>query len=200
MLARQERAEFADFLDTLTPRQWSMASLCQGWTVRDVVVHTIAYLDQTRPRLLIEMVRHRGDINRLNANPMERFAGQRPQQIVELMRRGAEPSGAGALYGGRVALIECLIHQQDVRRPLGSFRSIPQDRLRASLDYARMSPVIGGARRTRGLRLVATDMDWSAGRGPEVRGTGEALLLTMTGRSSTVADELDGRGVQLLRQ
>ena len=27
------------------------------------------------------------------------------------------------------------------------------------------------------VRLVATDLDWSVGRGPEVRGSGEALLL-----------------------
>jgi uncharacterized protein (TIGR03083 family) len=40
-LARQERAEFADFLDTLTPKQWSAASLCEGWTVRDVVVQAM---------------------------------------------------------------------------------------------------------------------------------------------------------------
>ncbi|BBY64723.1 hypothetical protein MHEL_29660 [Mycolicibacterium helvum] len=116
------------------------------------------------------------------------------------MCRGIEPSGAGALFGGRVALVECLVHQQDVRRPLGLSRTIPPDRLRVSFNFARVSPVIAGARRTRGLRLVATDMDWCAGQGPEVRGTGEALLLAMTGRHSAVASELDGRGAHLLRK
>lgn len=163
-LARQERSEFADLLASLAPQQWGMASLCSGWTVRDVVAHTVAYLDQ----------------------------------LVGLMRRGVDPSGAGALYGGRVALIECLIHQQDVRRPLGRLRAIPRDRLRVSLSYARISPVIGGARRTHGVRLEATDIDWSAGSGPAVCGAGEALLLAMTGRHSTVIGELKGPGVRLL--
>jgi uncharacterized protein (TIGR03083 family) len=97
-----------------------------------------------------------------------------------------------------VALIECLIHQQDIRRPLGMPRIVATDRLRVSLDYARISPVIGGARRTRGIRLTATDRNWSAGRGPEVRGSGEALLLAMTGRAAHLTDELDGDGVAML--
>jgi uncharacterized protein (TIGR03083 family) len=119
--------------------------------------------------------------------------------LVGLMRAGVDPTGAAALYGGRVALIECLIHQQDVRRPLGLTRGIPEPPLRVALDFARISPVIGGARRTRGVRLVATDMEWSAGRGPDVRGAAEALLLAMTGRTAHVAGELTGDGMRLLR-
>lgn len=190
--------EFADLLEGLTPQQWGMPSLCHGWSVRDVVTHTVAYLGQSRKLLLINMIRARGDVDRINADQLRKQAGRSPARLVELMRQGAEPSGAAALYRGRVGLIECLIHQQDIRRPLEQPRAIPDERLRVSLDYARVSPVIGGARRTRGVRLVATDMDWSAGHGPEVRGSGEALLLAMTGRAELL-DELDGEGVTLLR-
>ncbi|MCV7227994.1 maleylpyruvate isomerase family mycothiol-dependent enzyme [Mycolicibacterium komossense] len=198
-LAGLERAEFAALLHELTPEQWSVSSLCEGWTVRDVVAHTIAYLGQSRARLIMNMVRTRFDIDRLNAKGLRDSAGLAPEQLIRLMHQGGRPSGAAALYGGRVALIECLIHQQDIRRPLGLLRTIPEERLRVSLNFARFSPVIGGARRTHGARLVATDMDWSAGRGPEVRGTGEALLLAMTGRAESVAGELAGEGTTLLR-
>jgi uncharacterized protein (TIGR03083 family) len=194
-----ERAEFADLLDGLTPAQWNSPSLCDGWTVRDVAAHTIAYLGQSHIRLILNMIQSRFDVDRLNARGVVDRAGLAAEELTNLMRRDAEPSGAAALYGGRVALIECLIHQQDIRRPLGRLRTIPEERLRVSLNYARISPVIGGARRTRGVRLVANDMDWSAGDGPEVRGAGEALLLAMTGRSATVAAELGGDGVALLR-
>jgi uncharacterized protein (TIGR03083 family) len=197
-LAQREREQFADLLEGLTPQEWHLPSLCDGWTVRDVAIHTIAYLAQSRARLLINMIRARGDVDRLNANGLRQHAELPPARLVELMRRGAEPSGAAALYGGRVALIECVIHQQDIRRPLARPRSTPEEPLRVSLNYARISPVIGGARRTRGIRLVATDMDWAAGRGPEVRGSAESLLLAMTGRARH-ADELDGEGVTLLR-
>jgi hypothetical protein len=40
---------------------------------------------------------------------------------------------------------------------------------------------------------VATDLDWSHGSGPEVRGSGEALLMAMAGRRAAL-DDLDGPG------
>ena len=87
-----------------------------------------------------------------------------------------------------------MIHQQDIRRPLRLPRRIPAERLCAALDFVRYAPTIRGALRARGVRLVATDVDWSHGKGPEVRGTGEALLMVMAGRPDALAD-LDGAGV-----
>ncbi len=49
-----------------------------------------------------------------------------------------------------------------------------------------------------GLRFEASDLDWSAGEGPTVRGPGEAMLLAMAGRP--VLDELSGDGVSTLRE
>ncbi|UXA17644.1 maleylpyruvate isomerase family mycothiol-dependent enzyme [Mycobacterium sp. SMC-4] len=198
-LAHRERIEFADLLAGLTTQQWSAPSLCAGWTVRDVAAHTIGYLDQGVGALLRRMIVARGDVDRVNGALHPTVATLPESDLVDRMRRGARPAGAGALYGSRVALIECLIHQQDIRRPLGLLRPISGDALRVALTYARVSPVIGGARRTRGVRLVATDLDWSAGRGPDVAGPGEALLLTMTGRIAAVRDELTGEGVAAVR-
>jgi hypothetical protein len=58
-----------------------------------------------------------------------------------------------------------------------------------------MNVVVGGSarRRVAGLRLVATDTDWSHGKGPEVEGAAEALLLLLYGRSPRT-DELTGEG------
>lgn len=59
------------------------------------------------------------------------------------------------------------------------------------------NPRLGAGRRIRGLRLHATDIDWTHGEGPEVSGTGEALLMAMTGRAAVV-DELGGPGKPVL--
>ncbi|KWX65806.1 maleylpyruvate isomerase family mycothiol-dependent enzyme, partial [Mycobacterium sp. NAZ190054] len=185
-LAYRERERFAELLAGLTAEQWTAPSLCAGWSVRDVAAHTVGYLGQSVPALVRNMIRDRGDVDRLNARLLPAFTARTPAELVTLMARGTVPTGAAGLYGGRVALIECVIHQQDIRRPLGLESDVPEEALRVSLTYARISPVIGGARRTRGVRLVATDLDWSAGRGPEVRGPGEALLLAMTGRVGAV--------------
>jgi hypothetical protein len=113
------------------------------------------------------------------------------------MRRGAAPTGVAAGFGGRVALVECMIHQQVIRRPLELVRAVPEDRLAAALNFARASPVIRGAFRARGVRLVATDLAWSAGRGRGARGSGEALLLAMAGRRAALPD-LSGPGAAVL--
>jgi hypothetical protein len=52
-------------------------------------------------------------------------------------------------------------------------------------------------RKLRGVRLVATDSDWSAGDGPDVRGSTDALLLLMTGRT-VVLPRLAGAGTDIL--
>ena len=84
-------------------------------------------------------------------------------------------------------------------RGLGLSRQVPEERLVAALGVAPgLSGFVGAKKRSAGLRLVATDVDWSHGDGPEVRGTGEALLLAMTGRR-VVLDELHGDGVATLR-
>ena len=54
----------------------------------------------------------------------------------------------------------------------------------------------GSYKRARDLRLVATDIGWTGGTGPEVRGTGEAILMAINGRD--VSRELDGPGLQRL--
>ena len=92
-----------------------------------------------------------------------------------------------------------MIHQQDIRRPLGLPRTVDERRLRVALDFALTSPTIRGARRTKRLRLVSTDLDWSHGGGPELRGPGEALLMAMAGPADAVKD-LEGPGKDQLAE
>jgi hypothetical protein len=60
-----------------------------------------------------------------------------------------------------------------------------------------IAPDIGGYWRIRGLRVVATDLGFSAGAGPEVLGTAEALLVSISGRRGVVS-ELSGPGLPKL--
>ena len=103
------------------------------------------------------------------------------------------PRGLPAALDGRVALTERLIHHQDIRRALGLPRAIPPERLLPALRCTLIAPDIGGLWRIRGLRLVATDLGFSAGAGAEVRGAAEALLMGMAGRRA-VMGELSGPG------
>ena len=65
----------------------------------------------------------------------------------------------------------------------------------ACLDmYKTASFPVGGKKRIAGLKLVADDVDWTHGDGPEVRGPAIPLMLAVCGRKGTTGD-LTGDGV-----
>ena len=192
-MARDEREEFAALLDGLTPQQWESPTLCERWRVREVAVHTVSYDELSTAGLVRRFLKGRLNTDRINAIGVADYADRAPAQITAMIRGNTEPHGLTAGFGGRIALTDGMIHQQDIRRSVGIPRTIDPQRLRTALDFARFAPTIRGAWRARGVRLVATDLDWSHGNGPEVRGSGEALLMAMAGRRAALAD-LDGPG------
>jgi hypothetical protein len=50
------------------------------------------------------------------------------------------------------------------------------------------------------VRLLATDADWSAGAGAELRGPIRMLLLMLTGRTMTALPHLSGPGVHTVTE
>jgi uncharacterized protein (TIGR03083 family) len=193
-----ERADLLALLERLRPEDWDAPSLCADWRVRDVVAHVYSYDELSRAELGRRFLLAGFNPNRVNAACLAPYAELPPAELVALARRCAEPRGLTAGFAGGIALVDGMIHQQDIRRPLGLPRVIPADRLRAALDFAKTSPVIRGFWHRRGLRLVAEDVDWSTGSGPEVRGPGEAILLAIAGRNASV-DWLRGPGLATLR-
>jgi uncharacterized protein (TIGR03083 family) len=198
-LARDERVEFASFLEGLTPEQWDNATLCDKWRVREVAIHTVSYDELSTAGLISRFLKGRLNADRINAIGVADYADRSPEAIVAMIRANTEPHGLTGGFGGKIALTDGMIHQQDIRRSLGLPRTIDPERLRTALDFARFAPTIRGALRARGVRLVATDVDWAYGNGPEVRGSGEALLMAMAGRRAAL-DDLEGPGKTKLAQ
>ena len=76
--ARAEREDLLDLLEGLTPEQWNAPSLCEGWTVRDVVAHVLSY-DELGPReLATRFARGRFLVDRTNAVGLADDAGRTP--------------------------------------------------------------------------------------------------------------------------
>ncbi|MFK0245755.1 maleylpyruvate isomerase family mycothiol-dependent enzyme [Amycolatopsis azurea] len=196
-LVRDERTDFAAFLRTLTPAQWDEPTLCPEWTVRDLVVHVVDY-DALRFRdLIAQAVRGGLRLDRMNALGIARGPERTPEELIERIEANLDPRGLTAVFGGRVGLLDSLVHQQDIRRPLGLSRDVPPERLRHALAFARHARVIKADKRAHGLHLAPVDLDWSAGSGPELRGPGEAILMAIAGRSAALA-ELSGPGAAIL--
>lgn len=108
---------------------------------------------------------------------------------------------SGTVNNARTQLAELVVHQQDVRRPLGAKRTIPGEPIELLLDAALTrvgsASVAFSRHRGRGLRLTATDIAWSTGNGPEVLGSAEAIYLALNGRGQALRD-LAGPGVPIL--
>ncbi len=192
-LAADERADLAEFLASLTPRQWQAPTLCTRWRVRDVVAHVISYDNLGARELLGVAARARFRPGRMNDTALARYDRHTPEQLLALLAGNLQPRGQPAALGGRAGLVETLIHHQDIRRALRLPRVIPAERLRPALRTALIAPDIAQLWPLRGVRLVATDLHFSAGIGPPAEGTAEAILMTIAGRA-VVISELSGPG------
>jgi uncharacterized protein (TIGR03083 family) len=197
-MAHGERADLADLLGTLTEAQWNARSLCDRWRVRDVVAHMISYDELTLAAGVRLFVRGRLRLDRINQIGVRDAATLTTNELLDRFRDHLTPAALTKGFKGAIGLVDGVIHHQDIRRPLGLSRQIPEERLRFVLDFAVRSPALPARRLTRGLRLVATDLDWSSGRGAEVRGPAEAVLMAVTGRPG-IHEELSGEGQPQLR-
>jgi uncharacterized protein (TIGR03083 family) len=195
---RTERASLADALTRLSGDAWDRPSLCAGWSGREVVAHLIATARMTPPKFFGRMIATGFRFDAMTAaNIRQVLDGRDNGELVALYRslvdaRTAPPGPAASWLG------ETIVHGEDIFRALGGYREHPADHLIAvARFYAGSNMLIGAKNRIAGLRLRATDADWTHGDGPEAAGPLVALVLAMTGRRPATED-LTGDGVPLL--
>jgi uncharacterized protein (TIGR03083 family) len=196
-----ERRRAADLLDALEPGQLSTPSLCGGWSVQDVFGHQLMTLITPLPKFAWAMLKARGDFDRAN-DQLSRAVGRRPaSEIAAELRARASSSFHAPGFPLESALLDALIHGQDIRRPLGLTRDFDPDAQRKSLDVLTLKKAQGAfvpKGRSAGLTWHAEDIDWTFGSGPSVIGPAEAIMLAMTGRDVALAD-LHGEGLAVLK-
>jgi uncharacterized protein (TIGR03083 family) len=203
-----QRERTARMLEVLAPQQWDHASLCDGWTVRHVAAHLT--LQRQRPRdALGFVVRHPGMLRSVSLNAFIRDSAVLQArllgttQIIERIRGGIGSRRHNPMVTPLETLTDILVHSQDIAVPL-----------RVPLEMRAGPSALAAARRwdTRGTwmarvnrrlpledcSLVATDVDWVRGSGPEVRGPIGCLLLLLTGRPAAL-ERLVGPGADRLR-
>lgn len=179
-----ERLSVADLLEGLDDAAWEVSSLCQGWTVRHVAAHLTLSTRTTWSTMIKGVLRARGDWERMEADAaVRRAAAFTPAELIAQIRETAGSPRRAPMAGPLDPLVDFLVHGQDIARPLGLTRSMPPEQTRAALDHVVSSPFYGARKRLHGVRLVATDMDWSTGKGTqEAAGPAGDLLLLATGR------------------
>jgi len=193
-----ERKALAADLHGLTDDQWSTASLCGRWTVRDVTAHMTATAKITPPAFVAKLAASGFKLERLQDKDIAVERGSTPADTLTrfegIVTSVKHPPGPVESWLG-----EAIVHSEDIRRPLGIRHEYPADAvLRVADFYAGSNLIIGAKRRIDGLTLRATDATWSHGSGPEVSGPVLSLVIAMTGRQAAL-DDLGGDGVATLR-
>lgn len=196
------RTELIDQLEALPAEHWDTPSLCAGWRVRDVVAHMTLPERFSAPGGLGGLVKSGFSLQRMIRDDAVARGSAPVADVVAAFRAGIARQITPPGRTPQHVLDDAFVHARDIRRPLGL--AVPDDS--PTLDPAVVTAVIGTVagdaglgvrRRIAGLHLVATDLDWAIGNGPEVTGPAEVLVLAMTGRRVAL-DELTGAGLRTL--
>jgi uncharacterized protein (TIGR03083 family) len=174
-------------------------SWCVQWKVRHVVGHLIGGSDLRAREFLIRLLRSGLSFNRCMAREGLSIGTLDPAALQTKFRStiGARRSP----FGGPpvVMLVDQVCHGLDIRRPTGLTRAVPDDTRRVVADtLSSVGFPLGAKKRIAGLRLAATDAEWSMGDGPSVEGPWLSLISAMARRRPPL-DDLTGEGVATLR-
>ena len=193
-----ERKSLAGDLKPLSDEQWATASLCDEWSVRDVLAHLTSAASLTPPLFFATLVGSGFNFEKLQAKGIAARRGDSPADTLagfeKVQTSVKHPPGPADTWLG-----EIIVHSQDIRRPLGIEHEYPTEAVVRAADFFKGSNLlIGSKNRIADLNLRATDTDWSHGTGPEVSGPILSLVMAMTGRKAAF-DDLEGDGVATLR-
>jgi len=202
-----QRTSTAELLDSLAPGEWDHPSLCAGWTVRDVAAH-LTLQQLTLGKALHGALRHPGHVNRIIRETSRARATLPTDRLTREIRAmvGSRRHNVGVTP--LETLVDIVVHGQDIAVPLRRDLSVPPETTLATADRVwwcrstrsgRLKAKVFAGLDHRGLRFVATDADWSAGDGAEVRGPLLSIVLVLTGRPAGLA-RLDGAGAAQLGQ
>ncbi|MET8873338.1 maleylpyruvate isomerase family mycothiol-dependent enzyme [Nocardia sp. NPDC004604] len=179
-----ERGELADLLGGLDAGQWDEPTLCAGWRVREVVAHITMPFRLTTPRFALEMLKARGNFNRMadktaRADAAVLTADDLIAAVRDNVTHPWKPPGGG--FAG--ALSHDVIHGLDITVALGLDRVVPADRMRLVLGALSPRSVKYFGVDLDGIELRADDLDFSYGTGSVLAGSAQDLLLVLCGRT-----------------
>jgi uncharacterized protein (TIGR03083 family) len=193
------RRRLADFFDGLDDGQLQTRSLCDAWTVREVLGHLVMPLTGSVGGFLVQVVRARGSLNRASEAVASDLSGRPISELTALLRDRADQHGKAPGVGPMGQMADGCLHLRDCARPLGLPDDVTLDDWRMVLDWLPGGvPGLVPKRRAEGLQLLADDQDWSCGDGEAINGPSEALAMALAGRTVALKDLL-GPGVNVLR-
>jgi uncharacterized protein (TIGR03083 family) len=189
------RRHFADRIESLDETAWNSPSWCEGWRMRDVLSHLVQNAERTYRSLTLDLIRGGFRPDPSMDKAAKRLGEVPVPELADRLRVAAERELRLPGSSEAMGLADVLVHCADAFRPVGLDADLPPADAPPALDALwGAGRVVVHAAPQRGRRLVATDLDWSRGSGPEVRGKGMDLLLLVANRRQ-VLPCLDGPGL-----
>jgi uncharacterized protein (TIGR03083 family) len=161
---------------------WDVQSLCDKWLVRHVVAHVTMPVRLTPERFGEEMAAAKGDFGLLSDTVALRDGSLPVGDLLDQLRSPELHAWVPPGGGPAGAVTHAIVHSMDVTIALGAAPVAPLDaRLRVLEHLTEQSPPLFGVSLD-GLRLEATDADWSWGQGRLVRADSAGLVALLGGR------------------
>jgi uncharacterized protein (TIGR03083 family) len=191
----RHRRQFAERIEALDETAWSTMSWCNGWLVRDVLAHLVQNAGRTYKSLILDLVRGGFGPDRAMSKAAKRLGNITVPDLAERLRWAADRQFHLPGSTESMGLADVLVHSADAFRPLGLDVDAAPAEAGPALDALwKSGRVVVHAVPHRDRCLVATDLDWTRGSGPEIRGKAIDLLLLVANRRQVLPD-LDGPGL-----
>ena len=205
-LIRGERLSLVRMLEALPEERWATASLCEEWSVRDVLAHLVMTpAGEPHPWTMTKaLVRARGHLWTAGRDVVVAYARRSPEELLASLHERAAATTKPVFVADQNILLDLVVHGQDIAVPLGLPRAVPDAAAVLSLQRVwEMGWPFHARKRLAGVRLECTgeatpELVWQEGSGPAVRGSAGDLALLMTGRTRAALPRLTGPGVELL--
>lgn len=147
-VVRAEREALVSDLAGLEESRWSTRSLCEKWTVLDVLGHMVATAKITPPKFFAKLAGSRFSFETLVANDIAGETAGGPAATLEAFRSRVDattrpPGPPEAMLG------ETIVHGEDMRRPLGISHAYPKEALVRVADFYKSSTLLIGGKEAR---------------------------------------------------
>lgn len=213
-----ERHNLAELLAGLSDEEWNKPSACEGWSIAQLGAHLV--LGSSLPWGLVWgmlwTILTRQSFNKWMERELSKVAEKGPDHLVATYRKHKTPVIARFGAMGRMwAYLEDVVHQEDIRHPLGKPRLAPPNP-EAIWTLVQLESRLFKQLKNRGrVLLQASDgrklmYQVDSGAKPKlledtstadasVRGEPLELLLFLVGRTADVAVEGEGPLAEELR-
>jgi hypothetical protein len=184
-LIKTAREDIYLYLSTLTDEQWNTASLCDGWRVRDVLAHLILEYHYNPHNYWWQFIKSGFRLNVFMQQTAIELGNTGPTQLLgrfhAMIDEQHKPKSVPVLN----VLVDLLVHEQDIRIPLGQPRDMPLELLELIFENWELTDFNIGERltkiasRAKGMQLTATDINITKGTGMTVEGRAQDAILLL---------------------